>query len=168
MFSVLFGDVRVDVYPKYPEATKDRPVTLNVTVAFDLEDLEIQESLGYGLPVTMSDRMISSLAIDAPSGLGGSFRGIELILSPIDTQLHEPITIVLDIMDGENLVASWPVHLDERTVGPKGLIVSGTDSTGWLEVQLRVNLDDKEIESQFRVRSQACDAICFASTCPVA
>ena len=151
VFSVWSGGVRVDVYPKYPGAVEDRPITMTVTVAFESEDLVIQESLGYGLEVTMPSRMISSITIDAPSGLGATFTEGELTLFPIDTRLHEPVTIALDIMDGDKLIASCPVRLTEQTGGPKGSIFSGTDSTGWLETRLTLKVVENEVEGHFRL-----------------
>ena len=149
--SVLSGDVRIDVYPKYSGATKDRPITMTVMVALEPEDLVIQESLGYGLEVTIPSRMISSITIDAPFGLGATFTESELKIVPLDTKLDEPVTITLDIMDGDKIIASCPVHLTEQTGGPKGSIFNGTDSTGWLETRLTVKLVEQEVECQFRL-----------------
>ena len=151
VFAVRVGDVRVDVYPKYSGAVNDRPVTMSVMVAFGPEDLVIQDSLGYGLGGTIPQRMISSVTIDAPLGLGGSFSKAELDIFPINSKLEEPVTIALDIMDGDKLIASCPVYLTERTGGPKGFIFSGTDSTGWLVTRLKVSVVDGEVEAGFRL-----------------
>ncbi len=132
VFSVWSGDVRVDVYPKYSGATEDRPVTMTVMVAFSPEDLVIHESLGYGLEVTIPSRMIGSLTIDAPSGLGGTFTKGELSLLPTDTHMHEPVTLALDIMDGDNLIAGCPVRLTERVGGQRDpFLVERTALIGW-------------------------------------
>ena len=151
VFSVWSRGVRVDVYPKYPGAVEDRPITMAVMVALESEDLVIQDSLGYGLETTIPRRMIRSVTIDAPSGLGATFTEAELTLFPIDTRLHEPVTIALDIMDGDKLIASCPVRLTEQTGGPKGSIFSGTDSTGWLETRLTVKVVENEVEAGFRL-----------------
>ena len=137
LFAFRIGDVRVDVYPKYAGAVHDRPVRLNATVVFGPEDREVHDLLGYGQGVTIPSRMIESLTIDAPSGLGGTFNESELVVWPVDKQLTEPITIWLDVMDEDCLVASCSVRLNERTGGPKGFIFAGTDSTRWLEVELK-------------------------------
>ena len=151
VFSVWSRGVQVDVYPKYPGAVEDRPITMTVMVALESEDLVIQDSLGYGLETTIPSRMISSITIDAPSGLGGTFTEAELTLFPTDTRLYEPVTIALDIMDGDKLIASCPVRLTEQTGGPKGSIFSGTDSTGWLETRLTLKVVENEVEGQFRL-----------------
>ena len=151
VFAVRLGDVRVDVYPKYSGATEDRPVTVNFMVAMEPEYFAIQESLDYGQAATIPRHIISNLTIDAPSGLGGSFADVELELSPADIQVREPIALALDVMDGDNIIASCPIKITEQMGGSKGFILSGTDSTSWLEVQMKIKIEDGEVEAQFKL-----------------
>ena len=147
--SVGLGDVRVDVYPKYSGAVRDRPVSIHAMVDLGPDDLQIQESLGYGLEVLIPHTLIASLKIDAPSGLGGSFDRGDLHIFPIDTKLDDPVSLGLQIMEGDRLIASWPVDLTERTGGTKGYIFTGTDRTGWLEMRLKLNLVEGKGEAEF-------------------
>ena len=151
LFGFRSGDVRVDVYPRYLGAVSDRPVTVSASLVFGPDDLGVQDSLGYGQEVTIPSRMIQSLTIDAPSGLGGSFDESEIVVWPIDTELADPITIWLDVLEEDVLVSSCSVRLNERTSGPKGFIFSGTDSTGWLEIQLKITLEEMEVEVSWRL-----------------
>ena len=151
VMSVRHGDVRVDIYPKYFGAGKDRPITLSFTLALEPDDVIVQESLGYGLAVEIPGRMINNLYIDAPSGLGGDFTGVELKLWPVETRLDETVTMWLDIMDGDDRIASCSVRVTERTGGPNGTMFTGTDSTGWLKASFRVNYVDQEVEARFRL-----------------
>ena len=151
VFSVSYGDGRVDVYPKYLGAANDRPVTVKVNVAFGQNDKLVQDALDYGLGATIPPSMIRSVSVDAPSGLGGIFTEAEISLLPLNSSLDEPISIALDIMDEERLVASWPVNLTERTGGLKGSILTGADSTGWLQTRLRVDIDAGKLEANFRL-----------------
>ena len=153
--SVRHGDVRVDVYPKYLGAGRDRPITLNFTLALEPDGVEIHESMGYGLAVEIPDHLISSLVVDAPMGLGGDFTGGELELWPVDTRLDEAVVVGLDIIDGEDRVASCSVRMTDKTGGPNGTVYTGTDSTGWLKVSFRVSLVDVEVEAGFRVEPDA-------------
>ncbi|MDE0006293.1 MAG: hypothetical protein OXQ29_26690 [Rhodospirillaceae bacterium] len=148
IFSVGFGDVRVDVYPKYSGATKDRPVTVNVKLVVGTDDELVQNALNYGLEATIPSHMINSVTVDAPSGLGGSFTEGEINLLPISTKLEEPISIALRVIDGDRLLASCPVHLVERTRGLRGAVVTGADSTGWLQTRLRVDVAARELKAQ--------------------
>ena len=144
--SVSFGDTRVDVYPKYPGAAKDRPISINVKAVFGPGDEVIQNALNYGLEATIPPRMIRSMTVDAPGGLGGSFKEGEIILLPTNRRLDEPVTLALNIMDGDRLLASCPIHLTEQTRGLRGSVVTGIDSTGWLQVCLKMDVAAEEVE----------------------
>ena len=147
--SVSFGDGRIDVYPKYSGAIKDRPITINVKVFIEPGDDMVQNALNYGMGVTIPPSMVSSITVDAPSGLGGSFSEAELSLLPSNEALEEPISLSLDIKDKDRLLASWPVRLTERTAGFKGSIFTGADSTGWLQTRLRVDVEARQLEAKF-------------------
>ena len=151
VFSVRQGDVRVDAYPKYRGAVKDRPISIRATVAVGPEDLSILEPLGYGLESTIPHRMISSVTVDLPSDLGGNFSGGEFNISPADTELDDPITLSLRVMAEDAVVASYPVQLKEQTSGPRGSVFTGTDSTGWLTMRLRIDVVDEDVEAEFQV-----------------
>ena len=149
VFSVRFGDVRVDVYPKYSGAAKDRPVSINVKVIVGPDDEVVQNALDYGLEVTIPPRMISSVTIDAPSGLGGSFTGGEIDVLPTSRRLNEPVTLALKVMDSYRILASCPIHLTEQTRGLRGYVITGTDSTGWLQTRLKMDVEAEELEAEF-------------------
>ena len=151
VFSVRLDDVRVDVYPKYSGAVKDRPVSVKVKLNFGPGYEVVQNALGYGLAAAIPTRLISNVTIDAPAGFGGSFSAVELNIHPTNTKLDEPLTIALDILEGDRLLASCPAHLTEQTGGLKGSIFTGTDSTGWLEVRLTVEAAVDEIGAQFQL-----------------
>ena len=153
VFSVSFRDMRVDVYPKYSGATKDRPITVNVKLIVDTDDEMVEHALNYGLEATIPPRMVGSVTVDAPSGLGGDFTETEIVLLPINS-LGEPVTLALEIMDGDRLLASWPVHLTQRTGGLRGSILTGTDSTGWLQTRLKVDVETKDLEAKFWLTPQ--------------
>ena len=148
------GDMLVEIFPKYRGATDDRPITMNFTVALGEGDAEIQEALEYGKSVTLPGRVVKEVTLDAPGGLGGDLSGGELSLWPLYTELEESVTLPLDIMDGDDLVISCAMVLTQRTSGPRGMIFSGTDSTGWLELDLKVNLVDEAFEGRFRWTAQ--------------
>ena len=147
--SVSFNDMRVDVYPKYTGAARDRPITINVKAVFGPGDEVVQNALDYGLEVTMPPRMISSVTVDAPVGLGGSFTEAEIVLLPTNRGLDEPVTLALNLMDDDRLLASYPIHLTEQTRGLRGSVVTGTDSTGWLQTSLKMDVSAEELEFKF-------------------
>lgn len=149
VLSVIYDDVRIDVCPKYSGAAIDRAITIKVKLAIGQDDELVENALDYGLGATIPPSMVSNVTVDAPSGLGGSFAEAVISLLPANSTLDEPISLALDIMDGESLIASWPVHLTERTVGLKGSILTGADSTEWLQTRLRVDVEAGRLEANF-------------------
>ena len=147
--------MQIDVYPKYSGAVQDRPVSIRAMITIGEEDLPILEAIGYGLEATLPQRMISSVTIDLPAGLGGIFSGRELNIGPATTEMDEPLTLALRIMAEDKLVASYPVYLKERTGGPRGFVLTGTDSTGWLAMRLTVNAVDEDADAELRVIPQS-------------
>ncbi len=154
VFSVGFRDIRVDVYPKYLGATKDRPVTVNVKILVDTDDEVVQNAFNYGLETTIPPHMVNSVTLDAPFGMAGDLTETELTLSPINS-LDEPVTLSLDIMDRDIIVASWPVRLTERTSGLRGSTLTGADSTGWLQARIMVDAETKGLEAKLWFNPQS-------------
>ena len=155
VFSVRKGDARVDAYAKYRGAVKDRPISIRAMVTVGPEDLTILEPLDYGLETTIPHRMISSVTVDLPSRLGGSFSGGEFNIFPVGTELDDPITLSLRVMAEDMLVASYPVQLKEHNSGPKGSVFTGTDSTGWLIMRLKVDVVNEGVEAEFQVNPRS-------------
>ena len=151
VLSASFGDIRFDIYPKYLGATKDRPITIKAMFLGGPDYKEVLNALDYGLEVNVPSKMIASISVDAPLGLGGSFPGGELHLFSNDTSLVEPLTIALNVMANDSLVATYPIHLTEQTRGSRGFIVTGTDRTGWLHISLKVDATVKEFQAKFRL-----------------
>jgi len=154
VFAVGFCDMRVDVYPKYSGATKDRPVTVKVKILVDTDDEVVQNAFNYGLGATIPPHMVDSVTVDAPFGLGGDFTETELVLIPINS-LDEPVTLALDIMDRDIILASWPVHLTERTRGLRGSSLTGTDNTGWLQTHIKVDVETEGLYAKFWLTPQS-------------
>ena len=104
VLSVSFNEMRVDIYPKYSGAVKDRPITIKVEVIVGPDDSVVQNALDYGLEATIPSRMIHSIVVDAPSGLGGSFTGGEIDILSTSRRLEEAVTLALEVMDVDRLL----------------------------------------------------------------
>ena len=89
-----------------------------VGVAIGQDDEIVQNALDYGLGATIPPSMARSVTVDVPFGLGGSFTEAEISLLPLNSALDEPISLTLDIMDEDRIIASWPVNLKEVSKGP--------------------------------------------------
>ncbi len=149
VFSAIFDKTRVDVYPKYEGAVRDRPITISVNFKIGPDFKEVRAALDYGLDISVPSKMINDITIDAPLGLGGSFLGGELHLFSNDTRLAEPVTIALNVMADDGLVASYPIRLSKQTSGARGAIVSGSDNIGWLQTTLKIDEVAKWFEVKF-------------------
>ena len=148
-FSVSLGDVRIDVYPKYLGADIDRPVTVKFKIVGGPKGEVIRNAMDYGLETTIPASLISSVTIDAPLGLGGDFNATEINLSPINTTLDKPVTLALKVMDGDSVLANCPVHFTSRTGGPRGSVMTGMDSSGWLQIRLTHDAEAEELKVNF-------------------
>ena len=155
ILSVTDGSTRVDVFEKYTGAAKDRPITASVefTIGPDEEALleGVQSAFDYGLPVTIPPDSVSKFVLDAPAGLGGTFSGGELSIRSVAVALDDPLTLTLKAMEGDDLRASYSVHFTKKTGGGKGFILDGSDTTGWLQVRLKVNPSAQEFHATFKL-----------------
>ena len=151
ILSVINASTRVDVFEKYAGATKDRPITASaeLTIGPDEEALleGIQSAFDYGLPVTIPPGAVSKFVLDAPVGLGGTFTGPELRFEATTVTIDEPVTLTLNLLEGDDLLASWPVLITRKTAGLKGIILDGSDETGWLQFTLQVNPSEHEFNA---------------------
>ena len=150
-FSVSFGHERVDVYPKYTGANIDRPITICASLSAGPGLEEVRHALDYGSAVTVPSHLIGSVTVDAPSGLGGTFHGGVIQIMSNSKTLTEPLTLELDVLDGDDLVSSCPVHVTRQEGGQRGTIHFGSDISGWLDLRLTANAIDREFRIDFRL-----------------
>lgn len=155
IMSVIIKHMRVDVYEKYVDALKDRPITTNVELKFGPGDEVLRESIqsavDYGHSVTIPSGAIAGFTVDAPAGLGGNFTGVELTIGSSMEELDEPFSIRLNVMKGDRNIAGWPVEITQRQAGLNGAIIKGCDETGWLHVQITANLKEQKMNGRIRL-----------------
>ena len=153
--SVTVDDTQVDVYEKYLGAGRDRPITAKFEIEIDAKDKALirsfEDALDYGTPVTLQGEAVKEIALDAPAGIGGSFSGGYLSIHSKVERLNEPIPLLLNIVDGDNILVSWPVQITHRTDGIKGTIFDASDVTGWLTVQIKANPSAEEFQATFKL-----------------
>lgn len=147
--AVSFGQSRVDVYEKYAGAIKDKPIAIDAKLLVGSGHEEVQHALDYGLGVTIPAHLIGSVTVDAPSGLGGTFHGMEIELQSTGRTPKETVTLALDVLDGDKLLSTCPVQITRQEGGQKGSIHHANDSSGWLEMRLTANAVDREFEIEF-------------------
>ena len=149
IMSYVHGNIRIDVYPKHAGALDEEPIA--VTVMVEPENQALQDAIDYGLGAHLPPESIISTYVQAPFGMSGSITDAQLHLKPINTELDKPIPVGLDIMHGEERLASYPIKLTKRTMGDKGSIHTGADSTGWLNAEIKFNRDAQDLEVGFQL-----------------
>ncbi len=155
LMSVTLNDTQVDVYEKYFGSARDRPITGKFEIEFDVKDTALirgfEDALDYGTPVTLQGEAIKEITLDAPAGLGGSFSGGYLSIHSSVEKLDDPIHLQLNVVDGDNVLVSWPVQVTHRTDGIKGTIFDASDVTGWLTVQIKANFSTQHFQATFKL-----------------
>jgi hypothetical protein len=155
ILSVSYGDARVDLYPRYVGADLDRPITIGLQLAFGPGDTALQEAfksmMDFGTPVSLEAPVIQRVEIDAPSGLGNSFAGGFLQLASPQRKA-EPIKFTAEVFEGERLVAALPFAVRPDSGGRKGVVLTGTDASGWLDAKITVDLGARNYKVSLGLR----------------
>ena len=144
-FSVADEMVTVTARPKYPDAPRDRPITMTTTLQFDDSpgQREVREAFAefmkFGTPVTISPASITRLALDAPGGLGGEFQGGTLILDGTFPPGSEQAAVILLRVPAQPPVCQMlRMSVTNRSSGPDGgLLLSSRDPSGLLTMEQR-------------------------------
>lgn len=142
-FSVENGRiVDTTLRPKYRDAEKDSPVTLQFTVVSGDEQPDILERLAaaleWGDEIELLPSQVRDVVISAPHGFGGNLGSGHLKIGPADEEKVEiGGRMMLEDPSGRR-VASIPIQWLTRVAGTKGVTICGKDLLGVVEVQLKV------------------------------
>jgi len=147
-FGIAAGTVTVLAHPRYPDAPRDRPITLTATLQFDDSpgQQEAHEALAdfmrFGTPVTIPPASITSLAVDAPAGLGGELQSGTLTLDGTFPAGTEQAPAVLLRVPAQPPVRHLiMMEVTGRSAGPAGGVrVLSRDRSGLLTLDQRFDL----------------------------
>ena len=155
IMSVTVKNMRVNIYEKYVDALKDRPITASVNLKFGPGDEVLRESIqsavDYGYPVTIPSDAITSFTVNAPAGLGGNFTGMELTIGSSIGDLDKLFKIALNVMKGDKILSRWPAEITQVQTGLNGVVVKGCDETGWLHIQITANFKERRMNCRLRL-----------------
>jgi hypothetical protein len=159
MLSVSFGNARVDVYPRYAGADRDRPITIEVQFVFGPDDANLQDkflrAINYGAPVSLSGPVIEQVTIDAPGGLGATLSGGMFEIGPSRPRLADPVRVVAEVADGAQVLAALPLEFELRHSGRRGFVLAGGDASHWLKATLAVDTEAKTFAFTFGIAQTA-------------
>ena len=144
-FVITPGAATVTAHPRYPDAPRDRPITVAATLQFDDSPVqqEAREALAdfmkFGTPVTIPADSITSLAVDAPAGLGGEFSGETLSLDgTLPPGMSQAAAVLLRVPAQPPVRHTIRLDVTGRSAGPAGgLRVLARDRSGLLALDLR-------------------------------
>lgn len=137
----------VTVRTRYKGADRDRPI--RVTGTFEFPDTEVgrelakrlEDAFDFGEPVEIPADYTGTFQVDAPAGLGGEFAGAAVTLGAA----VNPNVVSLDGRmqifnpDGRPL-GTLPIRFDEHRLGNAGGTMVGRDSTGSIELSVRLDV----------------------------
>lgn len=146
MLSVSYGDARVDVYARYVGADLDRPITIGLRLAFGPGDAAMQTAfesmVDFGTPVSLEGPVIERVEIDAPAGIGGTFAGGSMQVTPTPPK-SAPIKVTGELFRGERLLGTLPFEMRLMHGGQKGFVLTGTDASRWLDAKITLDVSTK-------------------------
>jgi hypothetical protein len=157
------GDkVQVSPQPRYEGAELDRPITINMNLAFPNTEEgraalgEFQRAMDYGTPVEVEGQFVKAFTIDGPAGFGGTFNEGSFKIGPPEPQEKIELGFELRALNGDGVaVATLPITLTERTVGLRGAIVRGSDRPGAFAVEMRANAETRLLNLNFKFSASA-------------
>jgi len=139
------GAVGVTPIPKYRDAPRDRPIRVKVRTEFpdspegQLASDGLRRALEEGRSAELSGDFITSLEIDAPAGLGGTYERPALRIDPqLDPTFRLPATLVVIGPDGRRLGA-LAVLFNRRFVGTKFLTAEAVDPSNSFHLSLKAS-----------------------------
>jgi hypothetical protein len=147
-FGIAAGTVTVMAHPRYPDAPRDRPITMTLTLQFDDSPGQQQarealaDFLQFGTPVTIPPDSITTVTVDAPAGLGGEFRGGTLTLDgTFPPGAEQAPAVLLRIPARPPVRHRITMEVTGRSAGPAGGVrVLSRDRSGLLTLDQRFDL----------------------------
>lgn len=141
--------------PKYRGAENDRPIHITVESRSPESEVgrqalqDLQMAIDYGRSTIVAEEFVRTVSVDAPAGLGSSYRGDIAISQASDPLPGLGVTLVVYAPD-DTVVASLPLRVTDRTQGLRGTEVTGTDWSGGLTLRMRLGQDTVDLASDFR------------------
>jgi hypothetical protein len=158
-FTIAGETVTVTAHPKYPDAPRDRPITVTATLQFDDSPGQqearaaLADFLTFGTPATIPPASIAKLAVDAPAGLGGEFQGGTLRLDgTFQPKPGQATTVLLRIPAHPPVRRMISLDIAEQSGGDGGLRLLARDQSGLLTLELRFDFTQRTCQAHLAYR----------------
>jgi hypothetical protein len=139
-------DGKVDSWslrPKYPGAETDSPVAITFNVVAGRADAALVESMraafDWGDSVALPASHVRDVVITGPPGFAGTYNQADIAISPAEEAVDLSLRLVIQGPDGQHL-AALPARLSIRRWGSRGVTLHGSDVTGVINTQVRLDL----------------------------
>ena len=158
---IIAGEmVTVTAHPRYPDAARDRPVTVTATLQFDDSpgqqeaQAAFAEFMKFGTPVTIPAASITKLAVDAPAGLGGEFQDATLSMDgTFPPGAEQAPTVLLRVPAQPPVRQVIRMDVIERSAGPAGgLRMIARDRSGLLTLEQRFDIVRRTYQAHLAYR----------------
>lgn len=153
--SITADGREISLHPKYAGAERDRPIKGTIKGTFpDTEEgtrarQEFEDAIGFGLGVELPGEFIEAVDLDAPAGFGGRLKPASISIQP--TKAEVDVRLVLKITQPSGLIlGQLPLDIRERTAGPSGMIMSGSDKSGVFSIKIRMR-NDGRVDFNYRL-----------------
>ena len=161
-FEYGVSEDRVTVFcqPRYPDAVRDRPITVSAQLHIDdstTPELRaaIDDFMRYGSPVQIPAENISHLTVDGPGGLDTHFAGGDIALDGAadPAAAAEARNLVLRIPPTPPTRQALIMHITRRSRGPAGgFRVETADAAGLLTLDMRLDPATSTYNAQLSYR----------------
>lgn len=157
------GSIRARLSPRYPGATRDRPIRIDVALVVPdsaegsaVRDA-IQSAFDFGTGVNVPADYVRRVTVDAPVGLGGEWNTGSLLLSPAIIQNVPELSVELMLArpDGTHL-ATLPLSGRAQTAGARGTVANLTDASGMFDLTLSLDWLDLACRFNYNFELQPC------------
>ena len=150
--------IKVEVIPRYPGASRDRPIRINASFNFpDTEEgraaaAALNDAVAYGTPGTVSGDFVASVIVDGISGLHSALAAPRLAFGPVQDQDFESLPqMALRLLDERGaVVGQLPLKVVSRNVGLQGGDVLLTDYAGVVSVTIRFDVLTHRLTLNYR------------------
>jgi hypothetical protein len=161
-FEYGVSEDRVTVFcqPRYPDAVRDRPITVSAQLHIDdsaTPELRaaIDDFMRYGSPVQIPAENISHLTVDGPGGLDTHFAGGDIALDGAadPAAVAEARNLVLRIPPTPPTRQALIMHITRRSRGPAGgFRLEAADAAGLLTLDMRLDPATSTYNAQLSYR----------------
>ena len=151
---------KVTILPAYAGAEVDRPIGVEAKFLFDTntdegraKEEEFRRALDFGTPAELPGNFVPELSVDAPAGLGGTFKSPEVSIGPGAPVTTEPLDLVFSVIDPNGAtVTALTLHCTPQTSGQRGTVLTGSHPSGYVTADITIDVTGRQYHIKFSAK----------------